>query len=558
LKALLVCLNAKFVHASAAPFCLLAGIRSFGRAVRDAEILEGTVNEDAHALLLKILAHRPDFIGFSCYIWNIGLVLSLAERLRNAGCRAKICLGGPEVSSRGEGVLRSEPSIDFVLGGEGERSLPRLLDALATGEKVTAVPSLTYRDGEEIRFTHAETVSLPPPSPLSAGYAACLHGRIAYYETSRGCPFHCSFCLSGQKGGCRFFDASFAISELICLANSKTRTVKLVDRTFNADRDRAKQIWRALIDGYGVTYPPGVTFHFEIEASLLDEESLLLLQDAPKGLFQFEIGLQSTNPETLDAIGRPRDYGRILSAESRLVGFGNLTVHLDLIAGLPFETYASFTSGFHEAYATRPHMLQLGFLKLLHGTKLRDDADRFGICFEDTAPYTVWKTDTLSAGELEEIRLAETAFDRLYNSGRHRRTLAFLHRELKVTPYELFLLVGRSLSETPAAGLDALTERLLSLFAPNEGELREKLIDAMLADRLATNPNRYCPPFLSRFDRRIAALRAQNKGKTRKNFALLSDRTILEATVSDRDPVTGEFSIRILQSFEMNGECHAK
>jgi hypothetical protein len=344
----------------------------------------------------------------------------------------------------------------------------------------------------------------------------------------------------------RFFDPSVAISELIALANSETRSVKLVDRTFNADRERARRIWQALIDGYGVSYPKGVTFHFEIEASLLDNASLFLLRSAPRGLFQFEIGLQSTNPRTLEAIGRAKDFTRILSVVSELASFGNIALHLDLIAGLPFETRESFISGFHAAYATRPHMLQLGFLKLLHGTRLREAAEHYGICFRDDPPYTVLETATLSAEELGEICLVESAFDRLYNSGRHRRTLAYLHGVLPISPYDLYLCVGRSLSASSADGLDALTERLLSLFAPNAGALREGLVDAMLTDRLATNPNRYCPPFLSRFDRRIALLRAQSKGRERKNFALLSDGSILEATVTERDPITGEFPIRIL------------
>ena len=191
-------------------------------------------------------------------------------------------------------------------------------------------------------------------------------------------------------------------------------------------------------------------------------------------------------------------------------------------------------------------MLQLGFLKLLHGTRLRDNADRYGICFSSDPPYTVRQTETLMKNELLEIGMMESAFDRLYNSGRHRRTLEYLQDKLAMTPFELYLRVGRSLAELPARGLDELTERLLNLFAPSKGELREGLIDRMLADRLATNPNRYFPPFLSRFDRRIASLRAENKGKCRKNFALISNRTILEAAVTERDPVTGEFPIRIL------------
>ena len=546
MNALLVCLNAKYVHASAAPYALLAGIRKFGRSVRSATILEGTVNESEEALLSRILAANPDFIGFSCYIWNIQIVLSLVERLKQSGCRADICLGGPEVSSRAEQVLSGFRSVDFVLVGEGEASLPCLLDAIKLNAPFDTVPGLAYRIEGGVCVTNAGPYDGTPPSPLAAGYAEHLNGRIAYYETSRGCPFHCSFCLSGQKVGCRFFDESTAVSELISLACSGSRTIKLVDRTFNADRERAKRIWRALIEGYGVSYPNGVTFHFEIEASLLDEESFLLLASAPKGLFQLEIGLQSTNPETLSAIGRSKDARKVLGAAKRLSQCGNLTVHLDLIAGLPFESYDSFILGFESAYDAEPRMLQLGFLKLLHGTALRDTATRYGIAFSLEPPYTVEETATFTKEELHSLHVMEAAFDRLYNSGRHRRALKYLHKTLSVSPFAFYLTVGRSLEEAPAKGLDALTERLLDLFAPSAGELRERLIDAMLADRLATNPNRHLPPFLARYDRKIAVLRAQSKGKTRKNYAPLSDGRILEATVDHRDPVSGEYPLRVL------------
>ncbi len=547
MKACLVCLNAKYIHASPAPYVLLAGIRRYGERVTDAEILEGTVNEDEGAILERISAHRPDFVGFCCYIWNVDLVLRLCGRIRERMPDTRLCLGGPEVGYRAEQLLKDHPEIDCVISGEGERSLARLLDALACGAEPQGTCGLHYRRGEE-------TVSVPEAepeeeflSPLDGGYADRLNGRIAYYESSRGCPFRCAFCLSGRCGRVRQYDAERAARDLARLAASGTRTVKLVDRTFNSDRARARRILEALIQRSGRDFPSDVTFHFELSGQLLDEETLRVIERAPIGLFQFEIGLQSTNADTLRAIGRSVDYERILSVTRRLVSFGNCHVHLDLIAGLPHETLASWEEGFERAYAARPHMLQLGFLKLLSGTELDERREEYGLVASSAPPYEILSTPTMTADALSALHAFEEAFDRLYNSGRHRRTLHYLTDTAGISPLSLFRRIGKSLKDSPASGLDALTERLLTLFSEHPRVVRDRLLDAMMTDRIATNQNTHLPPFLVRYDRRIAIDRARRRDKIPRGYASLSDGSLLSARYTKKNPVSGEYELETIQ-----------
>jgi hypothetical protein len=550
-KTLLVSLAAKYVHATLAPYCLLAGIRRFGQAVTDAEILSATVNEADSVIYARIAEYAPDAVAFSTYIWNIEKILSLSRRIRRENPTCRIILGGPEVSCRAEELLRGEPAIDAVISGEGELALAALLDAMAEGRSLSGIPGVSAREGDAV-FSSPPGAPLPvPPSPLEAGYAEALNGRIAYYETSRGCPFRCSFCLSGGEDPVRFFPEERAVGDLIRLANAGCRTVKLVDRTFNADRARARRIFERLIDGCGVLFPRGVTFHFELEGRLLDEETLALLERAPAGLFQFELGLQSTNAETLAAIGRATDTASILSATRRLVASGRCHVHLDLIAGLPLESEESFYNGFREAYAARPHMLQIGILKLLSGSRLSREQDRFRASYSRTPPYEVIKTQTMSEATLRSIASFGDAFDRFSNSGRFRRTLDYLIQDAGLDPVWIFLALSRSLLVAPAPGLDALTERIVEIYGAAPGVDRERLVDHMLCDRLATNPDRHLPISLRRPDPAIGRIRQAVEGAVRRNAARLSDGRIVLAVYLEKDSVTAEYPLIFIEESEV-------
>ncbi len=546
MRVLLVSLNAKYIHASPAPYALRAGIRAHGEYVRDADILDATVNQSEEELLAAISEKDPDILSFSCYIWNITLVLSLASRMVREGRR--ILLGGPEVSPRSREVLETAPFVDYILSGEGERSLPRLLDALAVGASC-ALPGVSFREAGRIVTIPEEEPLTPPPSPIDGGYLDALAGRIAYSESSRGCPFRCSFCLSGASGSVRFYDEARAIEELLRLAASGTRTVKLVDRTFNADPARAVRILDALIRAYGLAYPEGVTFHFEIEASLLNEETFAILERAPAGLFQFEIGLQSLHSQTLSAISRNRKTEHILTACRRIAASHRAHVHLDLIAGLPHETRKSFLSGFRLAYRAGAHMLQLGFLKVLHGSRIERECSQYGIRYHEEPPYEVVSTSTMSEEDILFLHRFEHAFDRLYNSGRHRRTLAYLTEDAGIDPVSLFARVGESLAEQPARGLDALTVRIYELFSDIRGVDCERLLDVMLLDRIATNRNTHLPALLYRRHPAIRRLREKNRGRELA-FAPLSNGELWMADYAVRDPVTAEYPLTRLDLSE--------
>ncbi|MEG1773678.1 MAG: radical SAM protein, partial [Oscillospiraceae bacterium] len=286
-------LNSQYIHSSLAPWCLLAGVRAFGDPGLCARVVEGTINEPPERMLERLVAAAPAAVGFCCYIWNITQTLALLAPLQKRLPGLRIILGGPEVSYCAAAVLEACPAVDFVLSGEGERPFALLLNALLRHEPPAGLPGVCLRTADGIFCAPPYTPDDTPPSPYGPDYFSALSGRIAYLETSRGCPFSCAFCLSGRCGGARFFPLERARRELLLLANSGAKTVKLVDRTFNANPERARAIFRFLLEHYGSDIPQGVCFHFEIAGDLLDDETLALLAAAPPGAIQMEIGLQS-------------------------------------------------------------------------------------------------------------------------------------------------------------------------------------------------------------------------------------------------------------------------
>ena len=329
--AALCALNAKYVHSSLAPWCLLAGMKRDAPQLA-AQVVEGTVNEPEDGVLARILAPDPDAVTFSCYLWNITETLRLAARVKRARPAAIVVLGGPEVSYNAGAVLAANPQVDYILSGEGEESLPALLRALAAGETPRDIPGLCTREAL------APPCVLPGrvPSPYGPEYLAALGGRIAYLETSRGCPFSCAFCLSGRCGKPRWFPLEEAFQNILTLARSGARTIKFIDRTFNANAAHANAILQFLLEHYGKEIPAGTRFHFEIAGDILREDTLELLGRMPPGAVQLEIGMQSFCEKTLAAVRRQTDVARLRQNISRLAGYGNLHLHIDLIAGLPY------------------------------------------------------------------------------------------------------------------------------------------------------------------------------------------------------------------------------
>lgn len=487
-------LNSQYIHSSLAPWCLLAGVRAYAPSVA-AEVVEGTVNESPDAVFARIVEKAPQVVGFSCYIWNIEAVLRLAARLKQALPGLRVVLGGPEVGYRAGDLLRREPSVDYVLSGEGERPFAMLLSALDSGSLLADVPGLSYRGGDAIVEGEPYVTDELPPSPYCSEYFGTLNGRIAYLETSRGCPFSCAFCLSGRCGGVRYYPLERAKREILLLANSGSKTVKFVDRTFNADRKRALSIIRFIREHYGADIPHDVCFHFEIAGDLLDEETLTELSEAPAGLFRMEIGIQSFHAPTLAAIARKTDMKRLERNVRRLLACNTVHVHIDLIAGLPKEDLSVFAESFNTAFALSPHMLQLGFLKLLHGAPMREQRQAYPCKFSERPPYEVSRTPWMSEEELEQLHRIESALDRLYNSGRFRRTLSYLLKATGDTPFELFTALSERLSRERVS-LDTYTEQVYTIAGTLDGVDAEVLRGCMACDRVATNPSGILPPCL--------------------------------------------------------------
>ncbi len=551
-KTVICVLNAKYVHASPAPWCLLAGIRAYGKKVRNAEIVEGTINEPAERAAARICAKQPRAVGFCCYIWNITATRTLVRLVKARLPGVTLILGGPEVSFRPKEILMEWPEITAVVSGEGERPFAALLDALCAGKPAAGIPGVAARIDGAIVSAPPSPPKDDPPRPTSAGYAKALHGRIAYLEGSRGCPFSCAFCLSGC-GGARFFDLARTEEDLLLLASSGSQTVKFVDRTFNANPARAKALIRFILAHYGTQIPRGVCFHFEIAGDLLDDEEINLLASAPRGSVQLEIGLQSFHEDTLAAVARRTDLEKLKRNVRLLLAPGNVHVHLDLIAGLPHEGLTRFEESFNAAFALRPHMLQLGFLKLLYGSAMRRDPERFPCRFSPRPPYEVAETPWLSAAELARLHGTEDALERLYNSGRFRRTLAYLLERTKWAPFALFDRFGAFCAQKKIAGipLDDYCALVFRYFSDVPEIDAARLRDLMACDRLITNSTGRLPPVLRTPDARLKpAVRAYEKAHPRpagvkRGFAwLFTENRLVCAEYKGRDPVSGEWPLK--------------
>ena len=403
MKIELFALNGSYAHTNLAIRCLKTAL--FEAGYRDVHLSEATLRDRTEGLLAALVSRQADLYGFSCYIWNIEETLRLAADLKAVLPHCRILLGGPEVSH--DPARFRLPFVDAVITGEGEAAIVTAADTVAAGKPL---PFLI------------EGVDDKAFSSRGIHYTGeALRGSLVYYESSRGCPFSCAFCLSSATRGVRAKTAQKTLADLLEFeAFPQPLTIKLVDRTFNFDRARAKAIWQGLLsEKYTKCY------HFEIAADLLDEECFDILSRFPAGKVRLEIGLQSTNAQTLAAICRKTNTAAVLAAAKRLSAMGNLHVHLDLIAGLPFEDLVSFARSFDAAYPCC-HMLQLGFLKLLHGTALRERATELGISYSEAPPYTVLQTPWLSFADLHRLHGIADILDRILEKGRCKRAIPYI------------------------------------------------------------------------------------------------------------------------------------
>lgn len=515
MNALLCSINSKYIHSSLSVWCLAGGIKEYAPEVH-VKVIEATINEEFEAIYERIMEEDFDIIGFSTYIWNVELVLRLSEIIKKKTNKL-IVLGGPEVSYNSKKLMEKYSFIDFILCGEGEKSFALLCEYVPCEE----ISGLCYRLNGEIYINKNTELIVDPPSPYIPEYFEKLNGRIAYIEASRGCPFSCAFCLSGRCEGVRFFDIEKIKKNIVDLANSGTKTIKFIDRTFNADKKRAIEIFKFIIENYGKKVPPSVCFHFEIEGELVDNETINVLKTAPAGLFQFEIGIQSFNSKTLESINRKCKINRLTEKINQIINLGNIRVHIDLIIGLPYEDMRSFSTSFNEAYKLNAHMLQVGFLKILHGATIEEMKEKFNFDYSERPPYEILSTQWLSFNEIEDLHLLEEVFEKMYNSNRFVRTCNYLVNLAK-SPFDLFMTLGKLWNKDKKT--NSLNE--FSLFLYNSaiehfGADTKILRDAMALDRLSSNHNATLPEFLKIHSRKIKQLLLEldkdPKTKRRKN-----------------------------------------
>lgn len=431
MRILLTTLNAKYVHSNLALKYLYTVTVDSGL---DIELKEYTINHELESVYVDIIRGRYDLVCFSCYIWNIEQIKLLCRDLKKAAPEMHIILGGPEVSYDSRRFLEDHPWADGIIRGEGELPLFQLVKALVLNDDFSKVGSLTYRSGA--RILENPDCPLVPMEKLPFPYQKLdvERDRVVYYESSRGCPYSCSYCLSCIDKDLRLLPMERVRRELNYFLTMEVKQVKFIDRTFNADKMRAISIWNHLIDNdNGKT-----NFHFEICAELLDDEAIRVISRARKGLFRFEIGIQTANPLVLSTVGRSGNIYKLMENTEKLLALGNCQVHADLIAGLPYESYASFERSFNKAYSLRPHELQLGFLKVLKGTPMAKEADGYGIVYREEAPYEVISTSHISAAELVRLKMIENVLDLYYNRGGFGETLEYLDCATAENSFEFY------------------------------------------------------------------------------------------------------------------------
>ncbi len=418
----LAAVNAKYIHSNLAVYSLKA---YGGQEGQEILLREYTINQPLGEILKDLYKSRPGLLCFSCYIWNISLINDLIREIHKLLPDIWIWTGGPEVTYCAREYLEAHPAVDGVMRGEGEASFLELVRSYHEGkslEELAQIPGMTVRlDGRIHEAADRELLDMDS-LPFPYGELEDFNNRIIYYESSRGCPFSCSYCLSSLEKRLRFRSLELVKEELQFFIDRKVPQIKFVDRTFNCNRKRALEIWRFLAErDQGAT-----NFHFEVVADLLGEEEIACMNAMRPGLIQLEIGVQSLEPETLKEIRRTMDFPKLQMNVERIRQGGNIHQHLDLIAGLPYEDYESFASSFNGVYEMRPQQLQLGFLKVLKGSRMEMMAEEYGCVYMDSIPYEVLKTKWLSYEEILSLKQVESMVEIYYNSGQFTRTLDLL------------------------------------------------------------------------------------------------------------------------------------
>lgn len=555
----LAAINAKYIHSNLAIHSLRAYAVQAEEEMQAIQIREYTINQPFADILKDIYKSQPGFLGLSCYIWNRSLVDSLLVEIRKILPETWIWVGGPEVTYDAVRYLEDHPAVDGVIRGEGEASLLGLLRHFQAGnpvDELLSVPGLTLRHGEDICDTGSRELLDMDELPFPYYDLWDFENRIIYYESSRGCPFSCSYCLSSLDKKLRFRNLELVKKELLFFIEQKVPQVKFVDRTFNCDRQRALEIWRFLAE-----HDQGVTnFHFEIGADLLGSEEIACMRGMRPGLIQLEIGVQSTNPDTIREIHRRTDLAKLRSNVEQIRQGRNIHQHLDLIAGLPCEGYESFAQSFDQVYRMHPQQIQLGFLKVLKGSRMERMAESYGCVYMDREPYEVLKTKWISYEEILALKRVEEMVEIYYNSGQFCQTLALLEGMFS-SPFALYQSLGDFYEEKGYGGIshsrlhryDVLLEFLESWGREQAGPSREALIEAMTVDLYSRENLKSRPAWMKGQEPWQKSIRAyiRREGLPKTVHIEVLSREILFFDYRYRDPLTNNVRAVSLTSLDI-------
>ena len=479
MKILLAASNAKYIHSNLAVYDL----RAFASEYKEHILLgEYTINQTKDEILKEIYRSGAEVVCFSCYIWNISFVRELIFDLKKILPGTAFWVGGPEVSFDAENFLKEMPQVTGVMVGEGEETFLELARYYIEKKGTLAdIRGIAFRENGEIFHNGWREVMDLSRVPFAYEQTEDFANRIIYYESSRGCPFSCSYCLSSIDKKLRFRNLELVKKELQFFLDKKVPQVKFVDRTFNCKHDHAMEIWKYILE-----HDNGVTnFHFEISADLLREEELELMSRMRPGLIQLEIGVQSTNPDTIRAIHRNMDLKKLEASVARVKSFGNIHQHLDLIAGLPCEDYESFRRSFEQVYRMKPDQLQLGFLKVLKGSSMYHEAQKYEILYKEKEPYEVLSTAWLSYEDILKLKMVESMVEVYYNSGQFQNTLNYIESFFE-DAFSLYEELGKFYEEKGYHSISHSRmkryEILLEFLEGYQEISREKVVDAMILD----------------------------------------------------------------------------
>lgn len=539
MKILLVACNAKYIHSNLAVYDLQAYASDYADHI---VLKEYTVNQQKDDIMRDIYLEHPDVVCVSCYIWNLSFVKELMADLIKILPGADFWAGGPEVSYDAEKFLTENSEFKGVMVGEGEETFKELAGYYVekNPQNLKDMTGICYRDGDQIIHNGWRQIMDLSSIPFIYKDLSEFKNRIIYYESSRGCPFSCSYCLSSIDKKLRFRDTETVKKELQFFIDNKVPQVKFVDRTFNCKHDHAMAIWKYINE-----HDNGVTnFHFEISADLLREEELQEMSTMRPGLIQLEIGVQSTNPDTIKAIHRTMDFEKLKGIVDRIHSFGNIHQHLDLIAGLPYEDYDSFRHSFNDVYALKPQQLQLGFLKVLKGSHMMEMCREYGIVYKTQEPYEVLSTKWLDYDHVLKLKTVENMVEVYYNSGQFQNTLEYLENFFQ-DAFSIYERLGSfymekgygDVSHTRMRRYEILLEFLEDVPEISMDQVKDQMVyDLYLRENLKSRPGfaRDQKPF----ERQIWDFRKREKVAKNAHVEVFADGTVLLFNYADRDPLT--------------------